>query len=301
MNAMYVTALSAVSAFALMLLASLFLGGEVSQEAVVWGALSGVFAAIGISLLYGCLAIGPMSILSPITAVISAAVPMFAGLFAGERLQPLGYGALGLAFVAVVLVGLVPDSRVVRPTLKGLLMAVGSGLSIGVLLILLDMTPADSGLVPLVFSRAGNALTMGVVIVAMLVLTRMRARRVAPIPEPARVNVPATGGADFATEIATEFASEVTGEPAESSVSTRPWWLVPVGISLTVGIVDGIANIALLTGMRVGELTIMSVLNALYPAGTIVLAAVLLRERIAPVQAVGLVIAIVAAALLALA
>jgi len=45
----------------------------------------------------------------------------------------------------------------------------------------------------------------------------------------------------------------------------------------------------------------MSVLTALYPAGTIVLAAVVLRERIAVVQYVGLALAIGAAGLLALA
>ena len=45
----------------------------------------------------------------------------------------------------------------------------------------------------------------------------------------------------------------------------------------------------------------MSVLNALAPADTVVLAAVLLRERIAPVQGVGFAVALVSAALLALA
>jgi drug/metabolite transporter (DMT)-like permease len=39
----------------------------------------------------------------------------------------------------------------------------------------------------------------------------------------------------------------------------------------------------------------------MYPAGTIILAAVVLRERIAPVQWVGLVLAIAAAGMLALA
>jgi drug/metabolite transporter (DMT)-like permease len=45
----------------------------------------------------------------------------------------------------------------------------------------------------------------------------------------------------------------------------------------------------------------MSVLTALYPAGTILLAAIVLKERIAPVQIVGLVLAITAASMLALA
>jgi drug/metabolite transporter (DMT)-like permease len=46
---------------------------------------------------------------------------------------------------------------------------------------------------------------------------------------------------------------------------------------------------------------VVSVLTALYPAGTVILAAVLLRERVAPVQVVGLVLAFAAAGMLALA
>ena len=42
-------------------------------------------------------------------------------------------------------------------------------------------------------------------------------------------------------------------------------------------------------------------LTALYPAGTIALAAIVLKERIAPVQWVGLALALVAAAMLAVA
>jgi hypothetical protein len=46
-----------------------------------------------------------MSILSPLTAVVSAIVPLTVGLIGGERLGVLGYVALALALVAIVLVG----------------------------------------------------------------------------------------------------------------------------------------------------------------------------------------------------
>jgi drug/metabolite transporter (DMT)-like permease len=46
---------------------------------------------------------------------------------------------------------------------------------------------------------------------------------------------------------------------------------------------------------------VVSVLSALSPAGTIILAAIVLRERIAIVQWLGLAVALGAAALLALA
>ena len=117
-----------------------------------WRAPSRVVA---IALLYACLAIGPMSILSPLTAVVSAIAPMLWGLFVnGETLAPLGYAGLGIALVAVVLVGFIPGEKVVRPSLRGLLMALGAGVAIGAFLIVLDQTSDESGLVPLIVSRA---------------------------------------------------------------------------------------------------------------------------------------------------
>jgi drug/metabolite transporter (DMT)-like permease len=72
-------------------------------------------------------------------------------------------------------------------------------------------------------------------------------------------------------------------------------------LALACGVVDVVANVGLLVGVRIGELSIMSVLTAMYPAGTIILAAIVLKERIAPVQYVGLALAITAGAMLALA
>ena len=59
------------------------------------------------------------------------------------------------------------------------------------------------------------------------------------------------------------------------------------------------ANALLLIGIRAGDLSVAAVLGAMYPAGTILLAALVLKERIAPVQWAGLVLALVAAGMLA--
>jgi drug/metabolite transporter (DMT)-like permease len=65
--------------------------------------------------------------------------------------------------------------------------------------------------------------------------------------------------------------------------------------------VDAAANVLLLVGIRIGDLSVIAVLTAMYPAGTILLAAVVLRERIAPVQWLGLILALIAAGMLAVA
>ncbi|GAA2048212.1 EamA family transporter [Leifsonia soli] len=256
------TAVGAVSGLLLLLLALPFAGGAWSAAALGWGALSGLAGSVAVGLLYACLAIGPMSILSPLTALVSAVVPMAWGLIGGDRFGAVGYLALGMALVAVVLVGFVPEKGAVRPSARALLMAVGAGAMIGVFLILLDQTPEDSGVVPLIANRAVNGAVMWTLVGVLVLRGRRPARRDGDAP--ARLEPRGTG------------------------------------IAVAGGALDASANVLILLGLRLGDLTTMSVLVALYPAGTILLAAVVLRERVAPVQWVGLVLAVVAAALLSL-
>ena len=253
--AIRVTALVSATGFAVLLVLLPFVGGAFSVEAVGLGALSGLTGSIAIVLLYASLAIGPMSILSPLTALVSAIVPLTAGLIRGERLGPIGYVAIGIALVAIVLVGFIPERGAVRPSLRGILMAIGSGAMIGAFLIIMDLTPSNSGIVPLVVNR-GVATAIMFTVVAVLAIARR----------------PSTGG-----------------------------WAPGLRLALTCGVVDALANVGLLVGLRIGELSVVSVLTALYPAGTIILAAIVLKERIAIVQYVGLALAIAAAAMLALA
>ena len=255
-----VTAVAAVTGLVVLLAALPFVGGTWSREAVLLGALSGVTGAVAIGLLYACLAIGPMSILSPLTAVVSAVVPLTIGLAGGERLGPIGYVALALALVAVVLVGFVPEKGAVRPRLVGVAMAVGSGLAIGLFLVIIDQTPDDSGLVPLVLNRAVS----GAILFATVGVLALIARR-------------------------------------RGSGSDARGWRPGLRLAILCGVVDAAANTGLLIGLRIGELSVMAVLTALYPAGTIILAAIVLKERIAPVQVAGLVLAVAAGAMLALA
>ena len=296
-SALRVTAIVAASGLVVLVVAMPIplLHGTWSWSAVLLGGISGVTGALAISLLYGCLAIGPMSILSPTTAVVSAVVPMLAGLVRGERLPLLGYVAIGLALFAIVLVGFVPEKGAVRPSLKALSMAVGSGAMIGTFLILIDLTPDDSGLVPLIANRAVNAAIMLLVIGVVFLLTRVRVTLVGtggiPIPRQSQENQ----GLTMAEEDLNSDSARGGVERGRDSL-----WRNGLVIALVCGGLDAFANILLLIGLRMGELTVMSVLTALYPAGTILLAAVVLKERIAPVQIVGLVLAITAASMLAL-
>ena len=285
-----VTAISAASGLVLLLVLLVVVPGTPSGAAVGWGVASGVAGAAAIALLYACLAIGPMSILSPLTAVVSAIVPVGVGLLQGSRLGPAGWAGIALALVAVVLVGFVPDASAPKPTAAGLLMALAAGVGIGVVLVFLDQTPADSGLVPLVANRVTNVVLTGgaVAVLALVALSRRRS--------PGGGGAGRAGGAGHA--LPTAHASGTAG-PAGAPSATRG--LAPaLRLALLCGVADAGANVLILLGLRLGDLTVMSVLTALYSAVTVVLAAVVLRERLTRSQVVGLVLALAAAVLLAL-
>lgn len=293
-SALRVTAIGALSGVVLLLIAAFIAPGVWSTEAVFWGALSGVTGAAAIALLYACLAIGPMSILSPLTAVTSAIVPLTWGLTTGSQLGVIAYPAFALALVAVVLVGLVPDQRAVRPTLRGLLMATASGVLIGAFYILIDQTPDDSGLIPLVANRTVNATIMVTLIVVLAIVAGRRHVRAQDAPI---AIIAGTHGAPHAIDDA-DRPDRVSLMRA-SSAALRGGWRAGLVLAIACGVLDAIANIIVLAGLRLGDLTVVSVLTALYPAGTILLAAVVLRERIAPLQWFGLVLALAASAMLA--
>jgi drug/metabolite transporter (DMT)-like permease len=254
-----VVAVAGVLGLALMLVVSLFIGGRMSAGAVQWGLLSGVAGSFAILTLYAALAIGPMSILSPLTAILQAVVPLTWSALQGHQLSTLAWIALGIALVAVLLVGFVPEKGAVRPKLRGIVYGSIAGVLLGVLLILLDQAPDDSGLLPLVFNRISYLTILWTLVLVLWLLAKRR------------------------------------GAQPAAPVRSVIWWIVAAGIA------DVLANTLLIIGLRLGELSIIAVLGALYPAGTIALAAIVLRERIAPVQWVGLGLALVASALLAVA
>ena len=256
------TAGVAVVGLAGLLIASLFVPATSSLNAWLIGGASGIAGALGIGLLYGSLAIGPMSILSPTTAFISAIVPVSIGLGLGESGGTTFFIALGVALVAIIFVGFVPEKGALRPRPLGLVMAVASGALIGLTIVLIDAAPDDSGLIPLLANRIISTFSLAFAIVIVIGARRLRG------------SSPLLPGLDRIPGV---------------------WVMIVVA-----GILDVIANVVVLYGLRTGALTVMAVLVALYPAGTIVLAGLWLKERVAAIQWVGLVLALVASTLLIL-
>jgi drug/metabolite transporter (DMT)-like permease len=247
-----VVALSQVVGLAALLALLPWLGGPVDGTDLAWGVAAGVAGASGLVLFFRTLARGVMSVIAPVTAVTSAAVPVLVGLLGGNRIGLWAAVGIALALAAVVLVsaeGGLSALRAARPA--SLAPALAAGTAFGFFFVLLDRTSEDAGVTPLVAARMAS-----VALVVVLALATRQSLRV-----------------------------------------TRP--ALPL-VALS-GVGDMTANaLFLLATQQEGQLAITGVLASLYPVSTVVLAQVLLRERLAGAQVAGLGTAVAAIVLITL-
>ena len=260
------------------------LGGTMSTPAVVWGLLSGVGQAFGVWWFYAALGSGPISVVSPLTAILVAGLPVGVGLALGERPSALAGVGVVLALIAVVLVsreasdeplarrefgpdeplarrefgpdeplerrefGPDEDVRPHRFTMKVAWLTVGAGVAFGMNFVILDQIPTEAKLWPLVLGR-----------VAATVIV-------------------------LAAALATANLARIRG--------------VPLRLALLAGVLDAVATVTSLLALQASLLSLAGVLIALYPAATVLLAIVVLRERVTSWQAIGMVLALSAVALI---
>ena len=257
-RALTVTTVAFSFGLLLALLFSLFAGASYNESVVLYGILAGICSAAAISFLYAALALGPISIVSPFTAVLSAIVPVIVDIAAGQALGELSLFAIVLILIAVVLVAFVPGQDVRLPTLRATIYSIGAGLGFAGTFVFIDAAPSDSGLGVLVVMRV-----IGIAILFALLAILLFSGK-----------------------------SKVLIEKEVFALSTI--WLV-----LLAGFGDVTGNLFFIIATREGALAIAAVLTSLYPVGTILLAKIFLKERIAISQNIGIVLAVGACALLA--
>lgn len=222
-------------------------GGAISPPALYWGALCGICQGLGIWWFYAALGSGPISVVSPLTAVLAAGVPLAAGLMLGERPGPIAAVGVVLALVAVVLVSREATDADVRPhrfTATVAWLTVGAGVTFGLNFVFIAQAPVEARVWPLFFGRLAATVIVGV-------------------------------------------AAAVTGNLAAPQG-------VPLRLAVLAAALDVGANLTMLWALQSSMMSLASVLMSLYPAFTVMLAILVLRERVTGWQRVGMVLAIVA-------
>lgn len=214
-------------------------GGAPDARSVVFGLAGGFAGLVGVLLMYGLMTVAPINVISPVTAVLAAIVPVVVGLGIGERPHVTAWFGIGLGLAAVVLVSRTSEANPhgrIGPRILAL--AFLSGLGFGMYFVLLARAGDDSGLWPLVVSRFASAALILPLAKARGAITLVRGRMLAVI--------------------------------------------------VLAGACDALANLCFLIASRHGLLSLASVLTSLYPATTVILAVVLLREHTSAGQRVGL-------------
>lgn len=227
---------------------------EPSTSDMAWGSMAGLTGGVGVALLYRALAVGRMAVVAPTTAVCAVVIPVAVVIMFGERPGVPAIIGIGLAMVAIILVSqqptrdLLEDRSAAGLLPPGVVLALLSGVAIGLFFLSIARTGSAAGLWPLVTARITSVSLFGAIAVASARSLRL----------PARAAAIAVGG----------------------------------------GVLDMLANALYLVASRYGPLSVVVTLSSLYPASTVLLARVVLAERLSVWQGVGLVCALGAVVLI---
>jgi drug/metabolite transporter (DMT)-like permease len=228
----------------------LFPGRGATASALEWGALSGVGSALGTFTLYRGFAVARMSVVATVSAVLTAVLPVAAGLVLGNRLTVSTAVGIIVAVPAIALVSWQDGPAIGDRGGPGLLYGTLAGLGFGVLFICLDRAGTRAGAWPLV---PGQLVSFAII---------------AP------------------------FARRGLG-------SVRAWGRSVAALALGAGVLSAVANLLFLAATGKGELAVVAVITALYPAATVILARFLLSEHWSRLQQAGLMAAAAAIVLVA--
>jgi drug/metabolite transporter (DMT)-like permease len=248
-NAVVVVAIAHVMGGGLLMALALLLRESMPPLSVLLlGATGGFFGGVGVLALYRGLASGRMGVVAPISAVVTAILPVIVGAFTEGLPSLFQMAGFGIALVAVwLLSGGGPGLSVRTDELRWALIA---GLGFGLFFIFVDQAVDAAVLWPLVAARAAStALAAGILLLG---------RQATP---PGRI---------------------------------------PIGMILLSGISDAGGNGFFALATRAGRLDISAVVSSLFPAGTVLLAWLFLKERLDRRQWVGVAAALAALVLIAI-
>lgn len=222
------------------------------------GLLSGVFCGGGLIALYAALSRGAMGLSAAVSGVLTAIVPVLFSWAREGRETPARLAGFAVAAAAIWLIAYTPEQSP-------------------------DGRAHPRGL--------GLAVVAGLCFGAMLVFMHLAA-------------VHGVLSALVAMRITSTSVAAVAGMAMWlwSKRDNAAAGAFPIGkallLAMLAGVLDTSGNLLYLLASRAGRLDIPAVLSSLYPAGTILLAAWLLRERTTRSQAVGMGLALAAVVLI---
>lgn len=282
-----------------MLAAAALTGGQPTAAGLLWGAAAGAFGGTGVMLFYHALAVGPMSVVAPVSALTAALLPVAVALATGERPATLVLVGVALCLLAIALVSLekktnpTPASApAAEPVPGGRAEAAVEAAAVEGAAV--EAAAVEAAVVEAAAVAAGGgthttrrgvvfAIVAGAGFGLFFVLVRH-----------------AGAGTGMWPLVTARGAGWVIAVVAAVATATRlPRGRVTLAMALCSGVLDAGGNALYLLASRAGDLTVAAVLTSLYPAVTVLLARLRYRETLRTVQKVGLLVAAVAVVLTA--
>jgi drug/metabolite transporter (DMT)-like permease len=236
-------------------------------QSAMYGALAGVACGTGVMVLYKALALGGMGLTAAVSGVLAAVLPVVWSFSTEGLPRPAQVAGIVLAAAAIWMIARAPGSQTSK---QAVVLGAISGGSFGCLYIFLKLAGRGGVLWPLACSRITSATLAAIVTCIGLRRANGAGRDAKPAPPSPRI-----------------------------SGRGLPWpgWAV-LGLIGIAGIFDASGNTFYTIATRLGRLDIAAVLSSLYPASTILLAALLLKERTTRTQAAGMGLALAAVVLI---
>lgn len=256
---------------ALILIPFVVFGSAVVWADVGWGMAAGFFGGLAIAVFYRALAGGTMSVVAPVSALTAVGLPVLFAVVTGERPAAIQVVGIVAALVAIVLVSqerpddpaLADEEPLVHiPQLEELAADDDAALSVRSAFLLALLAGTLFAPLYIFFDQAGDGAVPWALIGA----------RLASIP----------------TLLVLALVTRTSLKPDRD--------VLP--LMAVVGVFDMLANIFIVLAFDHGLLTVVAVISSLYPAMTVILARVVLKEHLERIQVVGLFSALAAIALI---
>lgn len=242
---------------------------------LIWGICAGVTGGLSLACFYIALARGAMGASAAVSGLLAAAVPAVFAIVSDGSPGLLHLIGFAIAGIAIWMVAAAPTGVLEQPGADSnsstLVLAIVAGTGFGLYFIALKMAGAAGVVWPMATARMGSITTCSLL---LLILTLTKA-----------------GGTGNGPAV-------LVSEAPQASFFGLP--KAAIFWSLSTAVLDTCGNMFYISATRSGRLDIAAVLASLYPTTTILLAGIVLKERLSKRQGIGMAIAAAAVVMITL-